>query len=88
MFLMQLEVAQRVVSGPGSRDYGYLSVWTQLICEVEMICKVPAAAFLPPPKVDSAAVRFVRRAEERPESKWADEAGEPKFCAEEKDAAE
>ena len=61
VFLMQWEVAQRVLSGPGSRDYGYLSVSTQLICEVELICRVPPQAFSPPPNVDSAAVRLVRR---------------------------
>lgn len=62
VFLMQWEVAQRILSGPNSRDYGYLSVATQLICEVSLVCKVPPGAFSPPPKVDSAAVKFVRRA--------------------------
>ena len=61
VFLMQWEVAERVLSGPRSRAYGYLSVSTQLICEVELICKVPPQAFSPPPNVDSAAVRLVRR---------------------------
>ena len=63
LFLMQWEVAQRIVAGPGSRNYGYLTVAVQLICEVELTCKVPPAAFAPQPKVDSAAVRFVRKAE-------------------------
>jgi 16S rRNA (adenine1518-N6/adenine1519-N6)-dimethyltransferase len=63
VFLMQWEVAQRILSGPNSRDYGYLSVATQLICDVSLVCKVPPGAFSPPPKVDSAAVKFVRRAE-------------------------
>jgi 16S rRNA (adenine1518-N6/adenine1519-N6)-dimethyltransferase len=62
VFLMQWEVAQRVLSGPNSRDYGYLSVAVQLICEVSLVCKVPPGAFSPPPKVDSAAVKFVRKA--------------------------
>ena len=61
VFLMQLEVAQRVLSGPNSRDYGYLSVATQLLCDVSMVCKVPPGAFSPPPKVDSAAVKFIRK---------------------------
>jgi 16S rRNA (adenine1518-N6/adenine1519-N6)-dimethyltransferase len=63
VFLMQWEVAQRILSGPNSRDYGYLSVATQLICDVSLVCKVPPEAFSPPPKVGSAAVKFVRRAE-------------------------
>ena len=63
VFLMQWEVAQRILARPGSRDFGYLTVSTQLTCEVELICKVPPAAFAPPPKVDSAAVRFIRKSE-------------------------
>ncbi len=62
VFLMQWEVAQRILSGPNSRDYGYLSVATQLICDVSLVCKVAPEAFSPPPKVDSAAVKFLRRA--------------------------
>ena len=61
VFLMQYEVAQRLLAKPGTRDYGYLTVCTQLLCETELVCKVPASAFAPPPKVDSAAVRLVRR---------------------------
>ena len=61
VFLMQLEVAERLLAKPGSRDYGYLTVMTQLVCEVELVVKVPPAAFRPPPKVDSAAVKLHRR---------------------------
>jgi 16S rRNA (adenine1518-N6/adenine1519-N6)-dimethyltransferase len=61
VFLVQEEVADRLRAGPGSRDYGYLSVHAQLFCTVELVCKVPAASFSPPPKVDSAVVRMVRR---------------------------
>jgi 16S rRNA (adenine1518-N6/adenine1519-N6)-dimethyltransferase len=67
VFLMQWEVAQRILAGPGARDFGYLTVAVQLICEVEMVCKVPASAFAPPPKVNSAAVRFIRKPEVPPE---------------------
>ena len=61
VFLMQREVTERLTATPGTRDYGFLTVLTQLICEVELVCHVPRAAFSPPPKVDSAAVRFTRR---------------------------
>ncbi len=61
VFLMQSEVADRVLASPCTRAYGYLTVATQLICDVELICKVPPSAFVPPPKVDSAAVRFQRK---------------------------
>jgi 16S rRNA (adenine1518-N6/adenine1519-N6)-dimethyltransferase len=61
VFLMQREVAERLLALPGTRDYGYLTVMTQLICEVKLVCHVPASAFSPPPKVESAAVRLLRR---------------------------
>lgn len=61
VFLMQLEVAERILAKPGTRDYGYLSVCVQLICEVDLVCTAPPAAFAPPPKVDSAGVRLRRR---------------------------
>jgi 16S rRNA (adenine1518-N6/adenine1519-N6)-dimethyltransferase len=63
VFLTQWEVAQRILAGPGSRDYGYLTVAVQLVCEVELICKIAPDAFAPPPKVHSAAVRLVRKPE-------------------------
>lgn len=62
MFLMQWEVAERILAKPGTRDYGYLTVATQLVCEVELVCRVPASAFAPPPKVESGAVRLRRKA--------------------------
>jgi 16S rRNA (adenine1518-N6/adenine1519-N6)-dimethyltransferase len=61
VFLIQEEVAARLSAAPGTRDYGFLSVSVQLICEVDFLCAVPAAAFIPPPKVDSAGVRLRRR---------------------------
>jgi 16S rRNA (adenine1518-N6/adenine1519-N6)-dimethyltransferase len=61
VFLMQWEVAQRLLAHPGSRDYSYLTVATQLVCDVELICRVPPDAFSPPPKVDSGAVRLRRK---------------------------
>jgi 16S rRNA (adenine1518-N6/adenine1519-N6)-dimethyltransferase len=61
VFLMQWEVAQRLLAGPGSRDYAYLTVATQLVCDAELVCRVPPSAFSPPPKVDSGAVRLRRK---------------------------
>jgi 16S rRNA (adenine1518-N6/adenine1519-N6)-dimethyltransferase len=63
VFLMQWEVAERLLAQPGSRVYGYLTVAVRLQCEVEMIVKVPPSAFSPPPQVDSAAVRLLRKSE-------------------------
>jgi 16S rRNA (adenine1518-N6/adenine1519-N6)-dimethyltransferase len=63
VFLVQKEVAERLTASPGSRDYGYLSVQTQLLSEAEMLFTVPADAFRPRPKVDSAVVRLTPRRE-------------------------
>lgn len=60
-FLIQKEVAERLVASPGSRDYGYLSVQTQLFSVPEYLFTVPPAAFSPAPKVDSAVVRLAPR---------------------------
>ncbi|MDX1984048.1 MAG: 16S rRNA (adenine(1518)-N(6)/adenine(1519)-N(6))-dimethyltransferase RsmA [Bryobacteraceae bacterium] len=61
VFLVQREVAERLVAKPGSRDYGYLSVRTQYLAEAELLFPVPPKAFRPPPKVDSAVVRLTMR---------------------------
>ncbi len=59
--LVQREVAQRLVARPGTRDYGFLTVQTQCFTTPEILFRVPPAAFSPPPKVESAAVRLVPR---------------------------
>lgn len=61
VFLVQAEVAARLAAAPGSRDYGYLSVLAQSQAHVENLFPVPAAAFRPPPKVESAVVRMTPR---------------------------
>jgi len=63
---VQREVADRLLAQPGTRAYGYLTVATRLVCEVQLLAHIPAAAFVPPPKVDSAAVRFMRKPESVP----------------------
>lgn len=61
IFLVQLEVAERIVAPPGSRTYGALSVNVQAIASAEIISQVPRTAFRPPPKVTSAIVRLTPR---------------------------
>lgn len=58
--MFQLEVAQRITSQKGSKNYGILSVLTQAFFDTEMLFKVPASAFNPPPKVVSAVIRIKR----------------------------
>jgi len=59
VFLVQKEVAARLTGKPGTRDWGFLSVQTQLFSTPELLFTVPASAFHPPPKVDSAVVRLI-----------------------------
>jgi 16S rRNA (adenine1518-N6/adenine1519-N6)-dimethyltransferase len=61
VFLVQKEVAARLAAKPGTRDYGYLSVQTQLLAEVEALFDVRPSAFRPPPKVDSTLIRLQPR---------------------------
>ena len=60
--MFQLEVALRVVAPVGDDDYGRLGVISQVLCDCEKIMDLPARAFTPPPKVDSAVVRMVPKA--------------------------
>jgi len=63
--MLQEEVAERVAAGPGSRDYGILSILYALWADVEIVVRLPPEAFRPPPKVRSAVVRARFRAEPR-----------------------
>jgi len=61
VFLVQAEVADRLAAAPGSRDFGFLSVQTQVFSRPEILFPVSRLAFRPPPKVESAAVRLEPR---------------------------
>lgn len=56
--MVQREVADRVAAGPGSRDYGLLSVTAQLHARVEKLLTLPPGAFSPPPEVYSTVLRW------------------------------
>jgi 16S rRNA (adenine1518-N6/adenine1519-N6)-dimethyltransferase len=58
VLLVQQEVAQRLTATPGSKLFGALSIRVQYLAQTEIICTVPAKAFYPPPKVDSAVIRL------------------------------
>ncbi len=59
--MFQAEVADRLLAAPGTKAYGRLSVITQFCCEGKRVLTLPARAFTPPPKVDSAVVRLTPR---------------------------
>jgi len=63
VFLVQKEVARRVGAHPGDDDYGALTVGIQAVARTEVLFTVPAGAFHPVPKVDSAALRLEPLAE-------------------------
>jgi 16S rRNA (adenine1518-N6/adenine1519-N6)-dimethyltransferase len=56
--LVQKEVADRIVAPPGSRTYGLLSVLLGAVAQVQRLLVVPAGAFHPAPKVDSAVIQW------------------------------
>jgi 16S rRNA (adenine1518-N6/adenine1519-N6)-dimethyltransferase len=58
VYLVQREVAQRLVARPGSKEYGALTVNVAAVARAEVLFAVPAGAFSPPPKVESAVVRI------------------------------
>jgi len=63
VYLVQREVANRLSAEPGNKEYGALSVNVQALAKAKIIFRVPAGAFNPPPKVESAVVRVIPRAD-------------------------
>jgi 16S rRNA (adenine1518-N6/adenine1519-N6)-dimethyltransferase len=58
---LQLEVVRRLVAKAGSSDYGLLTLLVQLHFEPRENFKIPPTCFFPPPDVDSACIKLVRR---------------------------
>ena len=56
--MLQKEVADRLIAGPASRQYGVLAIQLALLAKVERLFTLPPGAFRPPPKVTSAVVRL------------------------------
>jgi len=57
-FMVQKEVARRIVAGVSTRNYGRLSVMIQNYCDCQYLFDVAPASFTPPPRVDSAVIRM------------------------------
>jgi len=66
VFLVQREVAERLAAGPGSKEYGRLSIVARLYGTVELFRTVPANAFTPHPKVESRLAVHVARSDPLP----------------------
>jgi 16S rRNA (adenine1518-N6/adenine1519-N6)-dimethyltransferase len=61
--MFQKEVARRIVAAPGEDDYGRLAVISQAVAEARLVMTLPARAFTPPPKVESAVVHLVPKSD-------------------------
>lgn len=70
--MVQSEVADRMQTGPGTKDYGALSLAVQYYAKPEIVVRVPASCFTPRPNVDSTVVRL--RKHEKPPVEVEDEA--------------
>ena len=58
--MVQKEVADRMQVGPGTKDYGALSLAVQFYAKPKVVLNVPASCFMPRPNVDSAVIRLER----------------------------
>lgn len=61
VIMIQKEVADRLSSKPGSRDYGQITVFLNYFFEIEKVLTVSKNCFVPKPKVDSAVIKMKRR---------------------------
>ena len=61
--MVQKEVADRMQEGPGSKEYGALSLAVQYYAKPEIVVTVPPSCFMPQPKVGSAVIRLTRHRE-------------------------
>jgi 16S rRNA (adenine1518-N6/adenine1519-N6)-dimethyltransferase len=63
VLMVQKEVRDRLIAEPGNKQYGALTVFTRAVFDVRSVAIVPAGAFHPAPKVDSAVVALTPRAQ-------------------------
>jgi 16S rRNA (adenine1518-N6/adenine1519-N6)-dimethyltransferase len=72
VLMFQKEVAERIVAAPNTKAYGRLAVLSQWRCQAHIAFTLPAKAFVPPPKVDSAVVVLTPKADPQPACRAAD----------------
>ena len=63
VFMMQKEVADRILAEPGSKDYGALTLAVNFDCTSERVLDIPPTAFIPRPQVTSTVLKLRRRKE-------------------------
>ncbi len=59
VFMIQKEMADRIVAKPGTKEYGAIGVMLRTYCDISTVIKVAAGSFLPPPKIDSTVIKMV-----------------------------
>lgn len=74
VFMIQKEMADRIVARPGTKDYGALGVMVRTYCDVSTVLKVGAGSFVPVPKIDSTVIKLLPLADAKPRVPLADEA--------------
>lgn len=62
---IQKELAERIVSPPGCKDYSALTIWMQSQCDCEILRNLPPSVFWPRPRVDSSILRIIPNAAKR-----------------------
>jgi 16S rRNA (adenine1518-N6/adenine1519-N6)-dimethyltransferase len=62
---IQKELADRIGSEPGTKDYSALSIWMQALCAIEIVREMPPQVFWPRPKVHSAIIHILPNADKR-----------------------
>lgn len=63
VFMIQKEVAARMIASPGTKDYGALTLGVQYYTQVFHVAKIPPTVFIPRPEVESAVVKLIKRPE-------------------------
>lgn len=61
VFMMQKEVADRILAMPGSKDYGALTLAVNFDCTAERVLDIPSSAFIPRPQITSTVLKIRRR---------------------------
>ena len=67
--MLQKEVAERMAANPCQKDYGPLSIFTQVVSDFSIVFLVKPSAFFPPPKVDSAVIHMIWKRKHMVEAK-------------------
>ncbi len=74
VFMIQKEMADRIVAKPGTKEYGALGVMVRTYCDVSTVIKVGAGSFVPAPKIDSTVIKLVPLPDAKPRVRISDDA--------------